>query len=348
MPADWIGEPLLVRLAETVGIWASLGGVFAPWHIRRIGRARIEIQREKTLWVARTEQEVEEIRLGRSIPIRGADGEIRLLPRSASLSAPTVVRQEAVSPDDSPEPTSIVQAAVTQTVLDGVRRDVNVARALLHAEDVLRDDPQPPPAATADRDWLLRWRDAAGQVSTEDLQALWGRVLAEEVKQPGSVSLRTIEFLRSLSRLEAERIAELSSCLLSDALFMAEGENRYPPGFSFGALLELQQLGLLAGLGNDLEVELKSQNRGTYSVPLLGQRKLLLLTHPDPSFVLHARLVKVTRIGKEVFELCRTGDNVEHIRAVGRTLQRGNVVVVLADYVRLENAQLRWTHPEPL
>ena len=36
-------------------------------------------------------------------------------------------------------------------------------------------------------------------MSSEELQTLWGRTLAGEIKSPGSYSLRTLDFLKNLS-----------------------------------------------------------------------------------------------------------------------------------------------------
>ena len=42
----------------------------------------------------------------------------------------------------------------------------------------------------------MRFFDAVGNVSNEELQKLWGKVLAGEMQQPGSCSLRTMEVIR--------------------------------------------------------------------------------------------------------------------------------------------------------
>ena len=67
-----------------------------------------------------------------------------------------------------------------------MRAEVNVAKAVLSAEAALEDDPQKPPDRRVDEDWLFRWRDSASKVSVAELQALWGRVLAGEIKSPGT------------------------------------------------------------------------------------------------------------------------------------------------------------------
>ena len=48
-------------------------------------------------------------------------------------------------------------------------------------------------------------------MSSEELQTLWGRVLAGEIKSPGTFSLRTLEFLKNTSHEEALKIAKLAT-----------------------------------------------------------------------------------------------------------------------------------------
>jgi hypothetical protein len=67
---------------------------------------------------------------------------------------------------------------------DAVRRYVKVAKAVLGALYVLSEDASDPPEKSPNPDWLFRWRDAAAGVSASDLQTLWGKLLAGEVKQP--------------------------------------------------------------------------------------------------------------------------------------------------------------------
>ena len=55
-----------------------------------------------------------------------------------------------------------------------------------------------------DEDWTTRFFDYAENISSEEMQALWGKILSGEVKKPKSYSLRTLDLLRNLSTEEAE------------------------------------------------------------------------------------------------------------------------------------------------
>ena len=93
---------------------------------------------------------------------------------------------------------SLVEASVRSNATQEARKEINVSKAIIYAEEALANDAQVPPGRSIDEDWLFAWRDYAGRVSTEDLQKLWGNVLAGEVKSPGTYSVRTLEFIRGL------------------------------------------------------------------------------------------------------------------------------------------------------
>jgi hypothetical protein len=67
---------------------------------------------------------------------------------------------------------------------------------------------------TFDFDWFLRFFEAAGNISNEDMQFLWARILAGEVNQPGAFTLRTLETLRNMTQNEALLLQQLAQLVL--------------------------------------------------------------------------------------------------------------------------------------
>jgi uncharacterized repeat protein (TIGR03899 family) len=72
------------------------------------------------------------------------------------------------------------------------------------------------PGREVDPDWMSRFIDLAEGVSGREMQALWSRVLAREVRDPGSFSVRSLEVLKSLTRTEAQNFGALVRLLASD------------------------------------------------------------------------------------------------------------------------------------
>lgn len=58
-------------------------------------------------------------------------------------------------------------------------------------------------------DWFIRYYEASGNISDKEMQILWAKILAGEIEEPSSYSLRTLDVLRNISKEEAERFIKI-------------------------------------------------------------------------------------------------------------------------------------------
>ncbi|MCZ4061175.1 DUF2806 domain-containing protein [Pantoea sp. LMR881] len=63
-------------------------------------------------------------------------------------------------------------------------------------------------------EFINRWRDEAKLIESEDLRLIWGHLLAEEVRHPDSISLRTLDVLKNLSREEVDLFVTICPFIL--------------------------------------------------------------------------------------------------------------------------------------
>lgn len=70
--------------------------------------------------------------------------------------------------------------------------------------------------STESEEFINRWRNEAKLISTKTAQAIWGRVLAEEVNAPGSISLRTVDVIKNLSKEEAAAFNDACKFIVFD------------------------------------------------------------------------------------------------------------------------------------
>ena len=88
-------------------------------------------------------------------------------------------------------------------------------------------------------DWFVRFFEDAGNISDEEIQALWAKVLAGEIEQPRSFSLRTLDILRNLSKFEAETLQTIASYAIkigSDYYISIDKELQNQYGYRNGLL----------------------------------------------------------------------------------------------------------------
>ena len=69
---------------------------------------------------------------------------------------------------------------------------------------------------TINDDWLNTFETEAREKSTEEMQALFGKILAGEIRKPGSFSIRTVRILGSLDQTVASHFVNLCSMCVSN------------------------------------------------------------------------------------------------------------------------------------
>ncbi|SRR6266404_1936311 len=60
------------------------------------------------------------------------------------------------------------------------------------------------PEERPNQDWVARYIESASQVTDQTMQELWGRILAGEIRKPGTFSLRTLHVVSNLTQAEAK------------------------------------------------------------------------------------------------------------------------------------------------
>lgn len=81
-------------------------------------------------------------------------------------------------------------------------RQENIERIVLQAAHEMPDKAS---KDSVDKDWILQFFDHAQDVCDEEMQILWAKILAGEVAEPGTYSKRTLQFLKTIDKFEAEK-----------------------------------------------------------------------------------------------------------------------------------------------
>jgi len=132
------------------------------------------------------------------------------------------------------------------------RRQANVEGIAARAMDLLPNAVSPEPV---DSDWSARFFAECQDVSNQELQTVWAKLLAGEVTQPGTFSQRTLQLLRNLSAREAQLFNALCKgsfrgvgrAVVHPMLFVREqGPFWQQFGLNFETLHQLVSAGLVA------------------------------------------------------------------------------------------------------
>jgi uncharacterized protein YuzE len=324
---NWPGENLLIKLWETLAD-KGVGGLLKPWQIRREGIAQTDVKRHEVLALAEAEREAQEIRAGR---LSLSDSKFAI-----SLTTKTTI--------DNPKTNGSIHIATQTLIADTLRKEINVAKAITHAEDELKNDTENTvPDENIDSDWLYRWRDYAGTVSSDELQVLWGRILAGEVKSPGTYSYRLLELVRNLNRNEAILIEKISPFVITDFIVRQPESILEAEGITFNILLDLQELGIVAGVeAIGLNKQFPSSASESFIKILLCYGRGILVEHSDPKKKLDIGVYVITTLGKQVIRLGKFKANNKYLEAVALEIVKKGFKVSLCDYVPAGKDQVRY------
>lgn len=166
----------------------------------------------------------------------------------------------------------LFQRATQRISFKELRAQVNIDNIVAEAVKYLPESVDENPV---DPDWLLRFFDDCQSISDENLQTLWGKILAGEVAQPGKYSRITLSILKNVSKDDAvlfERVASLAwsirSPLQADSCIFIPVEFETPEplvaaGVKHDDCVHLSSLGLL-NVSKDLFLYAVDESIATY------------------------------------------------------------------------------------
>lgn len=285
------------------GIGSVAGPMLSSWKARKVADAkRIEAEGEAEVLAIRAEAQSHALRI-----LASGHAEARKLIDSGSqtmqneLGIGEIIEQKVL----------FQEARRCQNISDVVEKSLDLV-----AEDNVSDH-------EPDHDWTARFFNYVQDVSSEDMQLLWAKVLAGEADRPGSTSIRTLSILRDLDKRTAALFRRLSSIAVSpvavdhildcrvlslDGLAANNSLRQY--GLSFDNLNVLNEHGLIIADYNSwfdyqlcIGLEIPESPSETVRLPFLYQNKHWVLVATDQrdrseKFKLHG--VALTESGREL------------------------------------------------
>lgn len=156
-----------------------------------------------------------------------------------------------------------------------------------------------------DQDWSTRFFEKARNVSHQDMQKVWSKILAGEINEPGSFSLRTLETLSNLSQEEAELFRRFSPYVVNIGIVLLHHNQVTTKGFNselnYKNLIMLQDAGLLTPKEH-LEVvkNFEGNQRFYFQYP---HGKLIFINPQSEAKSIVIKILKLTTPGAELVGL---------------------------------------------
>ena len=266
-----------------------------------------------------------------AIAVKRAESQARV--KLINVSASQIAEQMHTDPE-------YARAAATKFAHKIIRERVRVdqvsqiAAAELKSEPLAIANDKEPEAPPISEDWLNAFESEAAQMSSQQMQRLFGKILAGEIRRPSSYSIKTIKLMAQLDNSAAALFSLLCSSSISqrvpnsniifDARVVSMGNaganSLQAYGLGFGSLNILQEYGLIISDYNSWRDYRMSVVQGaTIMLPLTYQKEQWALV-PKVAPPMHQEFkvtgVALSRAGRELLSIVDIEPNGEYTVAL--------------------------------
>ncbi len=191
-----------------------------------------------------------------------------------------------------------------------------------------------------DNDWMLRFLNDVEDIGNEEMQNIWAKVLSGEIKQPRSVSLRTLSVLKNLGQKEAMNFKRLVQFILrapgnlsknvEDYFILSEIMDKY--SFDYSVLEQLDDAGLIfatPGISTYIIIEPNNEEN------IVGVNyKINFHNKSKQNVCISSNAYMLTQAGKELYKVafsdncCEPPSNYikDCLNVLGKSIKKGDII----------------------
>lgn len=146
--------------------------------------------------------------------------------------------------DENNKHTSILGMANNRELNNSIRKEENLEN-ILSKTYVELEGKEVKSSETVDNDWMTRFIDISKNISNGNLQLLWGRILANEIIEPTSYSLRTLDILQNITTKEAILFQKACNFILDGSFLYNSSKDFKNYDIKTSELVLLSEYGLI-------------------------------------------------------------------------------------------------------
>ena len=144
-------------------------------------------------------------------------------------------------------------------------------------------------------DWVNRFISIVEDISDDEMQKLWARILAGEIKQPKSYSLRTLELLRNITKDDAENIVRLAKFAISDDRLCSEEDF----AMKLNDQILMDDIGMICG--EECVRTYHISERQPYSIVI--DKNTIITMYVNANIDVKIKYYKMSKAGREILKL---------------------------------------------
>jgi len=207
------------------------------------------------------------------------------------------------------------------------KKQINIENITACAADELKNE-HPISDKPLDEDWTTRFFKIAEDISNEEMQALWGKILAGEIKRPQSYSLRTLELIRNLTKIEANIFIKVANFAIStnNINFVFKGNDKELEekfNISYGEIALLTEVGLIQP-GDFVNWQLLSTPQDSQAVFTSGNI-VMVANKKANSQLIQIPINLFTNSGNELLKLVSIKPSLEYLKSFAKIIKKEDV-----------------------
>ncbi|EGR0190148.1 DUF2806 domain-containing protein [Vibrio cholerae] len=169
-------------------------------------------------------------------------------PRRIRKKAEAEVEAEKIKVLAGIELNEIQQRGIERFVQQEARKQANIEAITAQAASQLDESAK---TDNLEEDWIAHFFDKCDKVSDAEMQTLWSSLLAGEAQNPGTYSKRTVDFVATMDKKDAELFTNFCQFVwmvgsATPLIFDFENEIYTKNGINFASLKHLDAIGLIS------------------------------------------------------------------------------------------------------
>lgn len=221
------------------------------------------------------------------------------------------IKQGVPAPEALKRHDPFLERSTAQLLVDTLEGQYARERIALYALDAASDTPtEQVKDGETSKTWTSRFWECAKGVRDEEAMQQWGKLLAEEVKNPESISLKTLDILRTINSRDAKIFFQLAPYVINNLFILEDAIKTLD--IKYYDLITLEYVGLIIISNN---IEIKNKNYTDYN------RHFVLSYSYESTLGLSA--LGLTPSGKDILRICNIDkkDSLLGIKAYQNVLE---------------------------
>ena len=217
------------------------------------------------------------------------------------------------------------QRSQQRMLAEAVRQERNIENVIGIAADELSHQNDKASDTLIDEDWITRLFSIVKDVNSEEMQYVWGKILAGEIVSPGSFSLRTLDTIRNIGRTEAHAFQKILPIVVKGGgtfYITSDHELLKKYGIPYSEILLLEECGLVnCDFGLSMNPTI---GQGDEFVCYNNKLAVLIQGSAKEKVKISFDIITLTHVGTELFNILLHTINTDSILDLAEIIRKIN------------------------